>query len=288
MRHSIYLTSTALCASIIVFAQKPFIQTDADAMNLKGKVKSVKETKYDAKEADGNIAKADELDNSNRHYEFDENGNNVSETYFDKEKKVVAIFKRKFKKPGLISEELIYKTPDQLLYKRSREYDQNDFLTKITEYDDKGKPTLEYSNSRTFKYVLLNPNKYYRQEFDVRGKLVTGDSIFLNTGGNIGETISQREEFSRTVFLYKPGTKKPFIIRSFNKDGKMTSEKKFSFDKDGNETVIIESTKMETITPNKNTITKDYVYDDKGNWTKCIEKDLSDFITITERELKYY
>ena len=288
--------------SQINFVEKCYYKTNAAKLNLKGKVKSIKETQYKAtKKGDIYIKEPDnEYYSTNVITTFSETGDEILSTSINKDGMVTDSREYKYIKPGMESQWLNYNGKHELESKVTFEYDDKDYLITKTVFDTAGKIK---SKSRS-NYNFTSNSTYEKQFVKDDGTLDDDKYIYTyNTDTLLAdeESISPNSAFSTYRIMYSYDSTKRLaektLHNSIAKDGedtrtagfKTVSITKYEYDAKGN--MIKESSELIDFAGQSGMVTEtyEYVYDTKGNWTKKITHrvELGNYI-IAEREIKYY
>jgi hypothetical protein len=238
-------------------------KNDLSEMNLKGKVKTIKETSFNATDKFGVITKGSRSEKSNSKYD----------TY--------TIFNNK----GNIVEENIYRSVDYLCYKIIYNYDnyglKKEKLTyyldgklrekEIYEYDSEGKIILEKTYNSEGKYT-------YRCDFKYENGNVIETKMFefeyyANSFNYNGKYTSNYDEYNNLV-----------EINSYDFNNKLMYKRFYKYD---NKLNIIEESYNDVQESDIRTTTYQFEFDSKGNWIRRI--DFSNTIPeyIVEREIEY-
>ena len=116
-------------------------KNDLTEENLKGKVKSIKETLYEAVDKFGQIEKGDVLVDSSAVYTddghfkiYNEKGNKIEENYYNSNGRLYSKTTYKYDEKGNIIEENHYDSNGRLDSKYTYEYDKNNNWTQRIEY----------------------------------------------------------------------------------------------------------------------------------------------------------
>ncbi|MFZ1675644.1 MAG: hypothetical protein WAT91_00145, partial [Saprospiraceae bacterium] len=266
-------------------------QTTAQEWNLKGNVKSIHESLYDYVDNNGQMEKGNLITGASPLYEFDQAGNLISKTEYSDDKSP-EIWKTKYSKPGLMTEEALYNSKGKLLRKAVYGYDQNDIRIKFVYYDSLGKISEHY----TVEHKVIDENKYVdiRDDYDGKEKCTVIDTfVYFNNTRLKYRTTAFKDYFSKTQYFYDRGG---HMIRYIIENEKgIRSHSDLTYDSQGN---IIKKIHGESYTnpdiksiPDPDSVaTYEYTYDAQGNWTKKITLDSSsDFLnSIIERTITYY
>ena len=178
-------------------------KNDLTEENLKGKVKSIKETPYEAVDKFGQIEKGnvlyddfifpftiyDEKGNkieeyhydedgnlsSKDTYEYDEKGNNIERNWYDSDGRLGYKLIYKYNEKGNIIEENYYDSNGSLSYKTTYKYDKKGNKIEDNSYDSDG----SLNSKTTYKY-------------DEKGNMIE-----YNTDGRFGEKYTYKYEYDK-------------------------------------------------------------------------------------------
>ena len=155
-------------------------KNDLTEENLKGKVKSIKETTYKAVDKFGQIEKGDVLNNyfniynekgnkiednsydsdgslnSKTTYKYDKKGNKIEENIYDSNGKFVRKTTYKYDKKGNIIEEKSYYPDGSLIYKNTYKYDEKGNMIEENWYESDG----SLYEKHTYKYEYDKNNNW--------------------------------------------------------------------------------------------------------------------------------
>jgi hypothetical protein len=262
-------------------------------MNIMGKVKSVKETAYQAEVKFGIIEKGNKtiLDRDFGGFGYEKD---IFLTFnYNENVEVICYYER----DGALS------------YKDIYSYDENSYLIEINRYHSDGALTTKF----TYKYDD-NKNPIEMCNFNSKGKMYVKKSAKYDDKGNLIEYIYGLPDgsfgpLSEKLFfkynedgykiqedryiplshenggglytdLLKYDNKGNLIEKKHYRHGNLTLQDFFKYDENNN---IIQTFRL-----NDYKKTYDYVYDDKGNWIKRIEyvNGIPKYILV--RELEYY
>ena len=195
-------------------------KNDLTEENLKGKVKSIKETTYKAIEKFGQIEKGDVLVDSSAVYTdygrfkiYNEKGNKIEENR--------------------------YNSDGSLYYKVTYKYDGKGNKIEVNHYDSNGSLILKY----TYKYDE-NGNKIEECWYNEDGSLIVKFTPKYDENGNMMEVNNYDSDGSlHKKFTYKYDEKGNKIeINNYNSDGRLDSKTtyKYEYDKNNNWTQRIE------------------------------------------------
>lgn len=313
LRFSAYVFCFLLLSSFSGGVKEPI--SDLDKYVLKGKVKSLKETRYYAKIKDTAIIKEAISDNSYASYYilFSESGF-ITEYHALYPKKSVNTKKIYSYSDGRLTEINEYGADGELKSKQVFEYDKKGNLAEDAlyrdgkffekhsySYDDKGRLLMH-----TYKNVHWKKNKSWNYFYDDTGKKT---EVFVYTGrkkkkmsweekhlygydqsGNLvlDSVVDYPDQFSqKTVYRYDAAGRKTEINNYDNNNSKDWGNT-FKYDELGN------ITELGTFENNgglkfSDTNYRKYIYDTTGNWIEKTSYDVNLSPTIiTERIIEYY
>ena len=154
-------------------------ENDLTEYNIKGKVKELIETRYDAKEAFGDLEKGDlerkqkskfnedgnttefikwkdgELKGKAK-WKYDEDGNKTEETSYNSDGELEAKAKHKYDEDGNQTERTSYDKDGELRWKDKYKYDEDGNQTEWTSYDKDGELEWKYK----YKYEFDKENNW--------------------------------------------------------------------------------------------------------------------------------
>jgi hypothetical protein len=261
-------------------------ETDWHSRNLKGKVKSLRETCYKAVKVAGEIHKG-----KRQHVNRDDAS---YITYNDEGRKIET---DEYGKDGKVSERRTYVYDDNGIYTGVEVYDANGVLTSkhtyVNTYDDKGnlisrehlRPDGSLDNRYTYTYD--NNGNMLEYTWFGGGKAAGSKEVCKYDGkGNMIEDI-----------LYKPDGKIDWKFNyTYDEKGNRTEESDYkgskfiiryfiNYDEQGNETEV--DWCHENGKPYRKYFQK-YIYDNGGNWITLTAFQKNKPIYIFERELTYF
>lgn len=226
MKQFIYAIAI-LCTMFFVSSCKNEISSDNKKFGLNRTVKSVQVKTYVAENKFGEIFKGELSHKENYLAFFDAKGNLTSITEFDEDGDMVS--------------KTIY------------EYDDNNHITKQTNYN-------RYGNVTSFSEML------YQGEYIIKYKSVVGDNIFLSeyqrNGSEIQEYTFTKNEVlvSKRKYKYLESSKTRHLYVEYDETGKEIQTVQSDFDKKGN---ILK----ETISRGKEVESTSYSYNKAGYMT---------------------
>jgi hypothetical protein len=292
--------------SQINFVEKHYYKTKAAELNLKGKVKSIREDEYAATIKGDKFEKAaDKKDYTYSHklITFSETGNEMSSTLFNKGGSLDYSREFSYLKPGMVSQLLIFDGKHELESKYTYEYDVKDYLVTETKFDNKGK--MLYQDK--YFYTFPSNNSYEKQFFDTNGKLNPEKLTYTyNNDTLLSEERNLASDGANTwyyMYLYDNAQHviKQTIYSSKAKKGEdpkvmgyeVSNIITFEYDANGNMTKMNQESiydwdRKSSFLEEKH----EYTYDSKGNWIRKISSGttlmLEDTPKIVERQIEYY
>ena len=124
-------------------------KNDLTEENLKGKVKSIKETPYEAVEKFGQIEKGDMLNTYFTIFTiYNKKGNTIEENDYNSDGSLFSKFTYKYDEKGNIIEKNDYDSDGRLDYKTTYKYDEKGNMIEATYYNSDGR----LSSKTTYKY----------------------------------------------------------------------------------------------------------------------------------------
>jgi len=228
---------------------------DLDKENLKGKIKTRRIFSYPFKE------KFMEVDNVKIHY-----GNKVYYNVY-----------------GFITESVGFDSDGIIDSKTKYVYDKNgDQINEITYKISNGNVEMVKSG-----YVFDKGEKIEFNYYLSNGSFIGKTKYIYNNEGNVIETVFFDSNGNKgNIEKYFYSNKDLLIERNnFDEDGKLRTHKKYFHDKKGNK--IGENIYNDGALYSKNT-TEYLLFDDSGNWIKCIHYKNGQPQNLVEREFEYY
>jgi antitoxin component YwqK of YwqJK toxin-antitoxin module len=117
-------------------------ENDLTEYNIKGKIKDIIETRYDAKEAFGDLEKGDLV--AKEKYKYDEDGNETEWTSYNSDGELEGKYKYKYDEDGNQTELTSYNSDGELEGKAKLKYDEDGNETEWTSYDKDGELEWKY------------------------------------------------------------------------------------------------------------------------------------------------
>ena len=138
-------------------------ENDLDKVNLKGNVKSIYTTSFEAIEKFGEIEKGDKArefvwDNDIKTY-YNDNGNRIEENQYDEEGELTSKRKYKYDDNGNVIEANQYDEEGELTRKYKYKYDDNGNRIEAKEYDEDG----ELENESSYEYKFDDKGNWIQQ-----------------------------------------------------------------------------------------------------------------------------
>lgn len=318
MKYNIIL-NTIVLFFLVGCTSKEIIKNDLTKENLKGKVKSIRQTPYEVIEKFGEVTKGNVFDDFsvtiNSFMEFNEEGNVIVKKYYLPNGNFDRIYRKDNK--GNKIEENRYNSNGELFEKQVYVYDERDILIEDNIYRSDGK--------LSFKTIYKSDHKNNIVEEDVynsKGKLKSKTINRYDKNRNKIEMILSKEndedygfkssyKFDENNYMIEEATyslkdklKYKFTYK-LDKSGNVIEENSYDsnnelqgtsiskYDKYGNEEErqykAIKEVDNYKGEPNGTTNRKyKYKYDENGNWIEKIE--YVNYIPkkIIEREIEYY
>jgi len=273
------------------------IKTDLTKENLKGRVKSIKETPYHVVEKFGEVTKGDinieggyltddywlllssiwhktynEIGFEMETKKYDANGNTLKRSVCNYDEKGKLIDWKSYNTKGLES-------------KTTYKYDEKGNQIESNSYNPKGE--LEYKNTYKYDdkgnqiedswYNNRELNRKYTSKYNKKGIMIERNGYNFN-----GEL-----DF-KGVFTYDDKGNK-IEMNSYNTDGQLKGRHTYKYDDKGNEIEKSEySYEYSFIGELVKTESFKFKYDHKGNWIEKIEYENDIPQRIFEREIEYY
>ena len=200
MKKIILVILSVLC---LVSCNQSEKKNDLTEENLKGKVKSIKETLYEAVDKFGQIEKGDVLNNYFNIY--NEKGNKIEENRYDSDGSLYFKDTYKYDEKGNKIEENRYNSDGSLYSKTTYKYDEKgnmiednfydsddgSFIYKNTyKYDEKGNKIEEYHYDEDGKFIYKNTYKY-----DEKGNII--EEKIYHSDGRFGNTYTYKYEYDK-------------------------------------------------------------------------------------------
>ncbi len=276
-------------------------------LNIQGKVKSIKETSYDAYVKNGKTCKGEPIEGAqDMVYKFDINGNLIEESYYSQADNTRFTTVYNYDQWNNIIEEQTYKDSLALTYKFSItiKYDKfgnilefqrngkspNDSWSGIFQINEKGKWSellmhFPSNNKWDWKEVRIyddNGNNIAQHYYDGLGNF--SKSFFYNydESGLLFEEKSKGLSEDYLKVFDKKGNNIEYV--SYKKDGSLAAKTVWEYDDMSN--VVSEESFNES--GSNGTTQYTYVYDNHGNWTRKVTINDGNPDLIIERKIEYY
>jgi hypothetical protein len=284
-------------------------KTTAAELNLIGKVKSIKEDTHSEKITLNGTKKIEE--DESKYYMnhqlrvFDEAGNEIKTTTFNKDGSINSSWESKYSKPGMVSEINDFNGKHEPDGKEVFEYDANDYLIANYKYDKagrpKGQPVKRKYRFNTDDYMV---DTYVMQYVKPDGTAEPDEMIYTYSGYD--STLSSVESLSpyssftyRRLYSYdeKKRHVKTVFAKSLAKEGEDTRKAgfytsvttTFQYDEHNNIFREIREYSKESLAQGIEVVNYVYTYDSKGNWIKKVsKKEGNTEYQVTVREITYY
>ena len=174
-------------------------KNDLTEENLKGKVKSIKETTYKAVDKFGQIEKGDVLNNYFNIY--NEKGNKIEDNFYDSDGNLSSKDTYEYDEKGNNIEKNNYDSDGSLNSKTTYKYDKKGNKIEDNSYDSDG----SLNSKTTYKYDEKG-NNIEKNNYDSDGSLNSkttykydekGNMIEYNTDGRFGEKYTYKYEYDK-------------------------------------------------------------------------------------------
>jgi hypothetical protein len=228
-------------------------RTDWSEMNLKGKVKMLKELQYEATEKAGKVKKGEYIGWAHSWF-FNDKGYKTEERLSDPD--------------GTDATKAIFS------------YDNKWRKTEVNTFHSDGKPNLKISSKYDSKGFEIERNIN-----DLNGGTDNWRTTYKydKKGFKIEEMVQHRQnEPSRVLYKYE----KSLLIETeqLQPDGNPVVKRNYKYDKEGNKIEMTNSVRGIL----KNSYSYKYEFDKTGNWIRQTEFEGGKINAITEREITYY
>lgn len=256
-------------------------ENDLKEMNLKGNVKSVRQTTYKAVKIGDNVEKGgrklERKSDLDFFILFNANGNK-SEQYL-------------FKADSSLDRKLIYQYDDKGSTTQEDRYDADGTLTHKTAfsytYDSKGKVTerIRTADGRSYTYTSKYDDKGNIIEWDADGK---PESAYKYDGnGKVIEVAYYKADGGadwRYTYTYDSNGNK-YEETWYQSGTKFVMKYLWKYDDKGN---VVGCVWVDSKNKSRKQFQWSYEYDKHGNWTKQIEYRKDKPVFVTERQLAYF
>ena len=262
----------------LVACESKSSKTDWDKQNLKGKVKSIKETPYEAIGYSGEYHKKNLAPRgfANNEFSFDETGKLLKEISYNKNGGVSNVYTYNYDNKGLLLSKDTYDSKGKFEEKSVYKHDFQGNITEENLYNTNGK---------------LKSNNYYIYRYDEKGNQVER-YVFVYGTDEEGNFSFDENGTAKIEIIHKEENsydQKGNKIKSTIQDlifGK--TEISYEYDNSGN---LVRKIEAGGVLDGKENITCKYKFDSKGNWiemTKTITSQGHSKNLIIERNIEYY
>ena len=173
------------------------IDNDLTNQKMRGHVKEIAETSFDAKESFGEVKKDGVKDKKEQ--KFNKQGNITEENIYDENGELTSKWKYKYDKDGNMTESNKYDENGDLTSKWKYKYDKDGNITESNTYDENGDLTYKY----TYKYDK-DGNRTESNNYDKDGDLTYKWKYKYDKDGNMTESNKYDENGDLTYkFQYK-------------------------------------------------------------------------------------
>ncbi|MCL5246606.1 hypothetical protein M4I21_12345 [Cellulophaga sp. 20_2_10] len=301
-----------LSCSTLVFAQKP--KNNLELLDFKGKVKSVKEVYFVAKDSFGIAVKSEKEYNKYSIKNFNTKGYLTEEKTYKSGNRLKNKIKTTFDNQGNKAEiNQYYGKKEQLQFRQTREYNSHnkpivlknytaysngdihlDAITKYT-YDKKNRVTEEnvFLPSGTLETKTL-------YKYNTQKKIVKLQNRY-DSNGELSLRISEYKNPKKIVILYyldgEPSSDNIYLFNSkeqnieeqtSNLDGTVSTSNKLTYNTYGYKLTQISVEKKFGTIIKEDYYKFSYKFDRYKNWTKKVISKNESFTLIIEREIAYY
>ncbi len=258
-------------------------ETHVKILGLKGRVKSVKYSSYDAELKFGEIKKGARSSSGqdNRYYYFNEEGVKVEEGEYDLNGQIQRKRLYRYNESGKLIETSDFNLNDEFTGKTIYKTDDKGNLIETSEFDSKGEFMGKIIYTRDEKGNAVETNSYdsmgsldskFNSEYDKKGRVL--ETIYYGANGELNKkTYIKYDGKGRTIEI-KLIAEGSIFIQNFKYENK---------EKDDLTTMI----KYEDYLIMSKTIYR-YKYDENGNWIQKISIEDKKSKVIEEREIEYY
>ncbi len=277
--------------------EKQYYQTDAQKMNLKDKVKSIRELTYTVAEKNSNIVKDKMTINNSENIlsNFDKYGNITTTIWYTSTGKIDQSWEYKYIKPGMMSEMTYFNSNHNLIGKTTYEYNEADYLVKEIQYDNTGKVEKVF----IYNYTFLGRREYLMETVDNNGKTLNHkEKISYDKDTNVVLEEKLISGFGK-LHAYVYDGKKQIITDNYqekiiikgDEDYHVFSVTSIQYDLRGN---VILKNSDDVYYKSKRSTKFEYVYDSHSNYTSKSTFPMGDNgilvsnSKIIERKIEYY
>jgi|SRR5690554_1154702 len=287
------------------------IKNDLTTENLKGKVKSIKETPYKAIEKFGEVTKGDvyvDYFSNIKYAMYNENGNITEMRKYDSPEKTLDKYVYNYDKKGNLIKENKYNSNEKLESKKIYKYDDKLNLIELNKYNSERILESKEIYRYDYKENMVESNEYNSDgtleskgiyEYNDKENLTEG-KLYYSNGKLYYEFIQKRSDKGNMVeknywYSFDGASEINYILKYDEKcnliESKMYHNKELEhtrvckYDENNNQ---IEENRYDSFGKLIEVQKYKYKYDDKGNWMEKIEYENDIPKKITEREIEYY
>ncbi|UUV18383.1 hypothetical protein NRK67_13970 [Fusobacteria bacterium ZRK30] len=258
-------------------------ETHTKFLDLKGKVKSVKYSTYDAELKFGEIKKGARSSSGqdNRYFYFNEEGVKIEEGEYDSYDQIQMKRLYRYNDSGRLMEVRDFNSKDKFTGKTIYRIDDKGNLIETSDFDSKGRFMGKIIYIRNDKGYAVEKNSYdlmgslnskFKFEYDRKGRVL--ESIYYGSGDEVEEETYIKYDGKGRKLEVKVITEGNVVIKNFKYENK---------EKDDLTTMI----KFENYLIMSKTIYR-YKYDENDNWIKKISIEDEKPKVIEERKIEYH
>lgn len=258
-------------------------ETHVKILGLKGKVKSVKYSSYDAESKFGEIKKGVRSNSrqDNRYYYFNEQGVKVEDGEYDSYNQIQTKRLYRYNDNGKLIETRDFNSKDEFTGKTIYSIDDEENLIETSDFNSKNEFMGKIIYTRNAKGNTIETNSYnsmgslnskLKFEHDKKGRIL--ESIYYGSDGKLRDKTYIKYNAKGKVAEVKLITEDSIFIKNFKYENK---------EKDDMTSMI----QYEGYLTMSKTIYR-YEYDENGNWIQKISIEDEKPKLIEEREIKYY
>ncbi|QCE42762.1 hypothetical protein [Psychroserpens sp. NJDZ02] len=301
-----------LSCSTSLFAQKP--KNDLKLFDFKGKVKSVKEVFFVAKDSFGIAVKSEKEYNKYTIRSFNNKGYLIEERAYKSgnrlKNKVIITFDKKGNKTEINQ---YYGKKEQLSFKQTREYNSHNKSIVLTNFTAYSNGDINLDAITKYKYDkknrLIEENVFLPSgtletktlyKYDTQKKIVKLQNRY-DSNGELSIRISEYKNPKKIITLYysdgKPSSDNIYLfnkkeqnieMQTSNLDGTASSSDKLTYNKYGYKSTQISAEKKFGTIIKEDYYKFSYEFDTYKNWTKKVISKNESFTLIIERQIEYY
>ena len=177
-------------------------KNDLTEENLKGKVKSIKETLYEAVDKFGQIEKGNWFNNYFTIY--DKKGNIIEENDYDSDGSLNSKTTYKYDEKGNKIEENDYDSDGRLSYKYTYKYDEKGNIIEENHYDSDGRLRSKYTYKYDKKGNMIEANFYnsdgslsfkFTYKYDEKGNMI--EVTYYDSDGSLNYKTTYKYEYDK-------------------------------------------------------------------------------------------